>query len=48
LYLEAPPRLKPRLRVLNEEFALADYPVRGLKAGGIRLSTKEPENCRFI
>ncbi|MFA6108024.1 MAG: DNA topoisomerase IV subunit A [Candidatus Latescibacterota bacterium] len=39
---------KPRLRVLNEEFALADYPVRGLKAGGIRLSTKEPENCRFI
>ena len=32
---------KPRLRVLEESFAIADYPVRGLKAGGIRLSTRE-------
>ena len=32
---------KPRLRVLREEFAIADYAVRGLKAGGIRLTTKE-------
>ncbi|MEE2658421.1 MAG: DNA topoisomerase IV subunit A [Candidatus Latescibacterota bacterium] len=32
---------KPRVRVLEESFALADYPVRGLRAGGIQLSKKE-------
>jgi topoisomerase-4 subunit A len=34
---------KPRLKVLTEEFKAQDYNVRGLKAGGIRLSTKEAE-----
>jgi topoisomerase-4 subunit A len=38
---------KPRVRVLEEEFALADYPVRGAKTQGVRLSTKETESCRF-
>ena len=37
---------KPRLRVLNEEFPISQYPVRGLRAGGIRLSTKELESCK--
>ena len=32
---------KPRQRILREEFAIADFPVRGIKAGGIRLSTRE-------
>ena len=32
---------KPRLKVLAEEFRAQDYNVRGLKAGGIRLSSKE-------
>jgi len=32
---------KPRLKVLMEEFNAQDYSVRGLKAGGIRLSNKE-------
>ena len=32
---------KPRLRKLNEVFPISEYPVRGLRAGGIRLSTKE-------
>ena len=32
---------KPRQRILREEFAIADFPVRGTKAGGIRLSTRE-------
>jgi topoisomerase-4 subunit A len=32
---------KPRLKVLSEDFKAQDYNVRGLKAGGIRLSTKE-------
>jgi len=32
---------KPRLKVLSEDFKAHDYPVRGLKAGGIRLSNKQ-------
>jgi topoisomerase-4 subunit A len=32
---------KPRLKVLVEEFKAHDYPVRGLKAGGMRLSNKQ-------
>jgi topoisomerase-4 subunit A len=32
---------KPRLKVLKESFKAQDYNIRGLKAGGIRLSTKE-------
>jgi len=32
---------KPRLKVLVEEFKAQDYSVRGLKAGGIKLSNKE-------
>ena len=38
---------KPRLRVLRQEFSIADYPVRGLRAGGIRISTRELKSCRF-
>ncbi|MCL2761627.1 MAG: DNA topoisomerase IV subunit A [Treponema sp.] len=32
---------KPRLKILLEEFKAQDYSVRGLKAGGLRLSNKE-------
>ncbi|MCL1836315.1 MAG: DNA topoisomerase IV subunit A [Treponema sp.] len=32
---------KPRLKVLVEEFKAQDYSVRGLKAGGLRLSNKQ-------
>ena len=32
---------KPRLKVLAEDFRAQDYNVRGLKAGGLRLSSKE-------
>ena len=39
---------KPRLRILNEEFYIGDYPVRGLKAGGIRLSNRELKGCKFL
>ncbi len=39
---------KPRLRVLRQEFSITDYPVRGLRAGGIRLSTRELKSCRFV
>jgi len=37
---------KPRVRVLHEEFAVADYPVRGLKASGIRLAAREMQSCK--
>jgi len=36
---------KPRLKVLSENFKAQDYNVRGLKAGGIRLSAKEAEKA---
>ncbi|MCL2764623.1 MAG: DNA topoisomerase IV subunit A [Treponema sp.] len=36
---------KPRLKVLTENFKAQDYNIRGLKAGGIRLSVKEAEKA---
>ena len=36
---------KPRVRILAEEFEIADYPIRGLKAGGIRLAARELKSC---
>jgi len=36
---------KPRLKVLTEDFKAQDYSVRGLKAGGIKLSNKEAEKA---
>ncbi|MCL2722390.1 MAG: DNA topoisomerase IV subunit A, partial [Treponema sp.] len=37
---------KPRLKVLTENFKAQDYNVRGLKAGGLRLSNKEAEKIK--
>jgi topoisomerase-4 subunit A len=37
---------KPRLKVLTEDFKAQDYNVRGLKAGGIRISGKEAEKVQ--
>ncbi|MDR1389538.1 MAG: DNA topoisomerase IV subunit A [Treponema sp.] len=34
---------KPRLKVLSEVFKAGDYSVKGIKAGGVRLSAKEAE-----
>ena len=39
---------KPRLRLLNETFPIDQYPIRGLRAGGIRLSSKELEGCKLV
>ena len=39
---------KPRLRKLNEVFPISEYPVRGLRASGIRLSTKELQGCKLL
>ncbi|MCL2128997.1 MAG: DNA topoisomerase IV subunit A, partial [Treponema sp.] len=34
---------KPRLKILKESFKAHDYNIRGLKAGGIRLASREAE-----
>ena len=39
---------KPRLRVLSEQFAVEDYPIRGTRAGGIRLSRREIQRGKFV
>ena len=39
---------KPRVRILEQEFTTDDYPVRGNRAKGIRLSTREVQNAKFV
>ena len=39
---------KPRLRKLEDSFAIADYPIRNERAGGIRLSSKELADCSVV
>ena len=39
---------KPRVRILHEESAIEDYPVRGNRAGGIRLATREIKSAKFV
>ena len=39
---------KPRLKVLEESFTVADYLVKGVKASGVRLSAKEVKNGKFV
>ena len=38
---------KPRLKMLEETFKTADYQVKGVKASGVRLSTKEIKSAKF-
>ncbi len=38
---------KPRVRVLEEKFPIADFPIRGTKAGGIRLAKRETKSGKF-
>jgi topoisomerase-4 subunit A len=38
---------KPGLRVLEEEFRIEDYLVKGVSAGGVRLSTKQIQSLRI-
>jgi topoisomerase IV subunit A len=41
-------RKRPNLRVLEEDFAVDDYLVKGVKAQGVRLATKETTSARFV
>ena len=38
---------KPRVRVLQETFKIADYLVKSAKAGGVRLAPREAKSARF-
>jgi topoisomerase-4 subunit A len=38
---------KPRLKVLQESFSIGDYLVKGSRAGGVRLASKEVKAARF-
>jgi topoisomerase-4 subunit A len=39
---------KPRVKVLEERFPIADYLVKSVRAGGVRLSTKEVKSARMV
>jgi len=39
---------KPRVRILEEEFAVEDYTVRGKTAKGIRLAGREVKSAKFL
>ena len=38
----------PRVKVLEESFNITDYLVKGVKSGGVRLTTREVKSCKFI
>lgn len=38
---------RPRLKVLEETFRIQDYLIKGVKAAGVRLSTKEVKSVKF-
>jgi len=44
IYCEYKP--KPRLKVLTEEFKIADFLVKGVKAAGVRLANKEIKSAK--
>ncbi len=39
---------KPRLKILEETFAVSDYLVKGIRASGNRLTTKEAKSIRMV
>ncbi len=39
---------KPRLRVLEEQFSIKDFLVKGVRASGVRLANKEVKSAKFV
>lgn len=39
---------KPRLRILQETFKLSDYAIKGVKARGVRLASREVKSVKLI
>jgi topoisomerase-4 subunit A len=38
----------PRIRVLEETFKVKDYLIKGVKAGGVRLASREVKSVKFV
>ncbi len=41
-------RPKPRVKILEEKIPLSSFLIKGLKANGVRLSTKEIKSVKFV
>ena len=39
---------KPMIRVLEEEFDVNAYLIKGVKSGGVRLANREVSSAKFI
>ena len=39
---------KPRVKILEESFDVSQYLVKGIKAGGVRLTTRDVKSCKFV
>ena len=39
---------KPKVRVLEEEFDVNAYLIKGVKAGGVRLANREVSSAKFL
>ena len=39
---------KPRLKILQETYDVEDFPIRGNKAGGIRIANREMASGKFV
>lgn len=48
IYLTINYKPKPRLRVLQETFRVSDYTIKGVKARGVRLASREVKSARFL
>jgi topoisomerase-4 subunit A len=46
--MEVEYRPAPRVRVLEEQFEIKDFLVKGVKAGGVRLGKRDVKSARFI
>ncbi|MCL2705601.1 MAG: DNA topoisomerase IV subunit A, partial [Spirochaetaceae bacterium] len=38
----------PRQKISEESFNITKYLIKGLKAGGVKLTTREVKSCKFI
>jgi topoisomerase-4 subunit A len=47
LFVQCEYKPKPRLKVLEETFAISDFLIKGVKAGGVRLANKEVKSVKL-
>ena len=39
---------KPRVKILEEVFDIEDYLIKGVKAAGVKLTSKQVRSCKFV